>query len=193
MAETVLVVDDEPRILDLYANWLDEAYGVRRAEDGQAALEELDDDVDVVLLDRRMPGLSGDEVLQRLRDRGHDAWVVMVTAVDPDVDVVDMPFDDYLVKPVDRDDLLGAVASMFDRADHDEVLREYFETMAKLGMLEATHARRELSDSDEYARLKADHLAAKERLSESVDAAREGGDFEDLFVELPRHPPEEDV
>ena len=80
-------------------------HDVRTAYGGEEALEKADEDVDLVFLDRQMPDMSGDDVLERVRERGLDCRVVMVTAVDPDFDIVEMPFDDYLTKPVMRDDV----------------------------------------------------------------------------------------
>ncbi len=81
----VLVVEDEPDLADLYATWLRGEYRVRVAYGGREALEKLDDEVEVVLLDRRMPDLSGDEALKEIRERGFDCRVAMVTAVEPDL------------------------------------------------------------------------------------------------------------
>ncbi|MDX1748088.1 MAG: response regulator, partial [Halobacteriales archaeon] len=57
----VLIVDDEPEIVDLYNRRLKGTYAVRTAYGGTEALEEADESVDIVLLDRRMPDLSGDD------------------------------------------------------------------------------------------------------------------------------------
>ena len=65
----VLVVDDEPDIAESYEMWLQEDHDVEMATSGEAALEALDESVDVLLLDRRMPEMSGDEVLRALADR----------------------------------------------------------------------------------------------------------------------------
>ena len=60
---TVMLVDDEPTLVDLYETFLSGEYDVRTATGGTEALEVMDESVDVALLDRRMPELSGDEVL----------------------------------------------------------------------------------------------------------------------------------
>ena len=185
MTTTVLVVDDEPRILELYARWLEGEYEVRSASNGEAALEAVDESIDIVLLDRRMPDMTGDMVLERIRDWGYDPWVVLVTAVNPDVDIVELEFDDYLLKPVRQEELLDAVTSMLERDDHDETLRTYFETMAKLGMLEANYTEQELAGSESYRELKRRHEETRAALSDTADAARSRDDFEDLFVEFP--------
>ena len=104
-----VVVDDETHVADLYASYLEAASDVEAAADGEAALEVTGDDVDVELLDRRLSLLSGGDVLTELRDRGVDCRVVMLTAVEPDLDAVDVPFDDYVTKPAGRKAVLDLV------------------------------------------------------------------------------------
>jgi len=154
----VLVVEDEPDLAELYAAWLQEHCDVRTAYDGSEALEQIDDDVDIVLLDRRMPGLSGDEVLDTIRDREVDCRVAMVTAVEPDFDIVEMGFDDYLVKPVSGEDLLDTVDQLLLRSTYDEQLQELFALASKKALLKSQKTGAELRASEEYARLE-DHVA----------------------------------
>lgn len=78
---------------------------MKTASSGEKALELLDCAVDVVLLDRNMPGLSGDEVLREISRRGYECRVAMVTAVTPQSDIFDVEIEDYLVKPIHRDEL----------------------------------------------------------------------------------------
>jgi len=108
----VLVVDDETDLADSDASLLGDDYDVRVAYGGEAALQADDESVAVVLLDRRMPGFSGDEVVERIRERPGQALVAMVTAVDPDFDVVGMGFDDYVTTPVTREELVATVESL---------------------------------------------------------------------------------
>mgnify|MGYP002762313255 FL=1 len=138
----VLVVDDDRALADTCEYWLREEYDVRVAYGGEQALERVDGDVDVVLLDRRMPDLSGDEVLEAIDDRGLDCRVAMMTAVAPDTDIVEMPFDEYLVKPVDEAGVTGAVEELLVRAEFDERIREYF----ALASTEAVLDGREVGD-----------------------------------------------
>ena len=152
----VLVVEDEPDLADLYAAWLGDEYRVRTAYGGQEALEELDavdDEVDAILLDRRMPGLSGDEVLSAVRERGIDCRVAMVTAVEPDFDILKMGFDDYLVKPVTSDTLKETVSGLLRRGEYDTEMQELFSLTSKKAMLETEKSATELADNDEYQRL----------------------------------------
>lgn len=122
----VLIVEDKQPLADMYAEWLRHRYTVRAAYTGREALDALNDDLDVVLLDRRLPDISGDEVLNKIRDRELDCSVAMVTAVSPNFDVVTMGFDDYLTKPVSRSDLLNLVEDIELRVTVDDPLRESF-------------------------------------------------------------------
>jgi DNA-binding response OmpR family regulator len=115
---TVLVVDDEPNIAESYKLWLQDDHDVRVATSGSGALDALDEAVDVVLLDRRMPGLSGDEVLDEIADRDIDPNVVLVTAVDPDFEIVEFEFDTYLPKPVNGEDIVEVVEDCMRTGDY---------------------------------------------------------------------------
>ena len=157
----VLVVDDEEEVAEVFALWLDDAYETRVATSGEAALDLLDDDVDCVLLDRRMPNLSGDETLARMRERGFDGPVAMVTAVDPDFDIIDMEFDDYLVKPVSKEDLHETVERLRSIRTYDERTQDQFALAQKLATLEMEKSETELQDSDEYAALREQFEAAQ--------------------------------
>jgi CheY-like chemotaxis protein len=101
---TVLVLEDEAGLADLYTAWLSDEYSVRTAYTAAEAREKIDGSVDLALIDRRLPDESGDEVLDWISQHHSHCRRAMVTAVDPDVDIVEMPFDDYLVKPIIRSD-----------------------------------------------------------------------------------------
>lgn len=113
---TVLLADDEPALADGHAAQLPDEYDVRTAYDGEGALEAIDEDVDVAVLDRRMPKLTGDDVLDHVRDKEYDCRIVMLTGVEPSEDIVEMGFDEYLIKPVGGDELRETVARLLDRS-----------------------------------------------------------------------------
>ncbi|AXG07267.1 response regulator [Haloplanus rubicundus] len=152
---TVLLVDDERDVVDVYAlAFTGGEYTVLKAYSGEEALEKVDD-ADIVLLDRRMPGLSGQDVLDEIRNRGLDVRVAMVTAVDPDFDIADMDFDTYLTKPVSDDELRATVDELLTLSEYDEQVRERFAVAEKLAVLEAEKTENELNASAEYAQLQA--------------------------------------
>jgi len=160
---TVLVVDDNRGIADTYAAFLADEYAVETVYGGEAALDALGPGVEVVLLDRRMPGLSGDEVLARIDERALDCRVVMVTAVDPAVDIVDLPFDEYVVKPVGRAELVAVVDEMCRRATYDDALRQFLALASKRATLAERTDAAEREDSEAYRRV-------EERLAEKREA-----------------------
>jgi CheY-like chemotaxis protein len=165
---TVLVVDDEPEAVDATVLRLRGTYDTAAAYSGAEALDRLDDEVDVVLLDRRMPELSGDEVLREIRDGEHDPRVIMVTAIDPGFDIVDMPFDDYLCKPVDKESLLTAVEQQLRSVTYAR-LSEYFELASKRSVLEAQLPPNSLETDERYAELVARTDALRSELEDAVE------------------------
>ena len=184
----VLVVEDEPDLADLYAAWLGDEYRVRTAYGGREALDELDeadDAVNAILLDRRMPGLSGDEVLTAVRDRGIDCRVAMVTAVEPDFDILEMGFDDYLVKPVTSDTLRETVEGLLRRGEYDSEVQELFSLTSKKAMLESEKSASDLADNEEYQRLTERIEELRDRADQSRDAvATDEEDYEKLFQDF---------
>ena len=180
-APTVLAVDDEPDLVELYRVYLQDEYDVRLAKGGEEALSRMDDDIDVVLLDRRMSDLTGHEVLSEMRAAGYDAQVAMVTAVEPDVDVVDMPFDDYQTKPVSREDVRALVAVLLRRAEFDEQSQRFFALASKKAALEASG----LTGTDEYERV----LTQIADTRAEVDTTLDRLSATDAFIELSMNAP----
>jgi len=172
---TVLVVDDDEGIADLYSTWLEDENNVKTAYSGPEGLEMMgedpDVDVDVVFLDRRMPKMSGDEVLEKMRDRGYECQVAMLTAVDPDVDIVDMPFDHYITKPVEREDVHEAVEKLLERSRLDKDVQERQTVRFKKAILQEEIGEEQLEGSEEAAKLdeQLDKLERKKTDNEEID------------------------
>jgi len=146
-----LVVDDEQEVADAYALRLRGHCDVVTAYSGETALSIIDEStVDIVLLDRHMPGMSGDDVLEELVERGYYGRVVMVTAVDPGFEVLDMPFDDYLCKPVERDDIQAVVDQQRKLLAY-ETLGEFFSAESKRAVLAAEMNAERRDGHDGYA------------------------------------------
>lgn len=182
---TVLVVDDNRAIANTYTAFLSDEYTVRTAYDGSEALEELDPDVDVVLLDRRMPGVSGDAVLEEIESRQLDCRVVMLTAVDPDFDIVDMGFDEYIVKPIEREELNDVVQEMVERSTYDDDFRRFLTLVSKKTTLESEKAIDELEASEEYQKIE-DRLAERrEQVGVDLSDLEESFGDESRAVHIP--------
>jgi len=117
----VLVVEDEPILADAIAEWLRrEAFAVDVTYDGNAALERLGiTDYDVVVLDRDLPVVSGDDVCRAIVDSGGPTRILMLTAaasVRERVAGLGLGADDYLSKPFAFVELSARVHALLRRA-----------------------------------------------------------------------------
>jgi DNA-binding response OmpR family regulator len=180
----VLVVEDERDLADLYATWLRDEYRVRVAYGGREAIEQLDDEVDIALLDRRMPDLSGDETLQAIREEGIECRVAMVTAVEPDFDIVEMGFDDYLVKPVSRDALKGTVENLLLRNTYDDGIQELFALASKKALLESEKDPATLDANEEYQELSERVATLRSDLDETLASFDDDHNIDAMYRDL---------
>jgi len=187
--ETVLVVDDEPDVADAYSAQLGGDYIISTAYGGKEALDKIDASVDVVLLDRRMPGISGDEVLEKVRSRDLNIRVAMVTAVDPDFDIIEMPFDDYIIKPVSREELFETIDRLLNASTYEEQMRDYYALSAKHATLRANKPESELAENEQFQQLETRMNALREQLDDTVSGF-DNDDFEAAFRDLARPPME---
>lgn len=159
----VLIVDDEREVADAYALRLKGLSGVETMYDGENALEFIEaEPVDILLLDRHMPGLSGDEVLDELTDRDFDGRIIMVTAIDPGFDVLDMPFDDYLCKPLNREDIRAAVNQQRLILGY-ETLGKYFSAESKRAVLRSELPAEKRDTHPEYQAIERQTVSLRQR------------------------------
>ncbi|MFB6253129.1 MAG: response regulator transcription factor [Halobacteriaceae archaeon] len=175
----VLIVDDEVDLADLYAELLNDSFSTAVAYNGEEALdilEEHSESLEVVLLDRLMPDMSGDEVLEQIEERDIDCSVVMLTGAEPDFDVVHMGFDDYLTKPVTKEKLNATVDRLIEQSGYDEKTREHIALVRKKTILEEEKDEEELAESDEYTELQEKIVSSRNELNQALRG--------DVFVEL---------
>ena len=104
----VLVVDDEPDAIDLLRQFLmAKGYEVLAASNGEEALRKVKEDrPHLILLDVRMPKMSGLEVLKQVREIDHEVGIIMVLEVNEEEtgrEALRMGAFDYITKPLDFD------------------------------------------------------------------------------------------
>ena len=121
MSETILVVDDEQKIIDLAKMYLEQdGYCVSSATDGISAERQiLKDAPNLVVLDLMLPGMDGRDVCRRVRARS-DVPIIMLTARSEDIDKIvglELGADDYLTKPFNPRELVARVKAILRRAD----------------------------------------------------------------------------
>jgi len=189
----VLIADDEPALLDLYATWLDDAdVDIVRAGCGAEALSICNQGaVDVAILDRHMPRASGDEVLDAIQDAPDCPRVAFVTATTPDVDIVDLDIDAYLTKPVAREEFVDLVRSLIRREALPETVKRYVEKLSKRAALLESESRSVLRADPIYADLESELSNLASRIDPShfddpylrralVDGGRPDAPFEPI-------------
>ena len=121
MTEKILVVDDEQAIVDAVSYALRAAgFEVDEFGDGESALDAARaTPYDVLVVDVRLPGLSGIEICRRLRAEG-DVPILMLTAMDAEVDRVlglEAGADDYVTKPFSPRELVARIKAILRRAE----------------------------------------------------------------------------
>jgi two-component system response regulator RegX3 len=127
VSDRILVVDDEPAIVDAVTYALRASgFEVDTFGDGESALEAArsKDGYDVLVLDVRLPGLSGIEICRRLRSES-DVPILILTAMDAEVDRVlglEAGADDYVTKPFSVAELVSRVRAILRRRELDRAV-----------------------------------------------------------------------
>jgi DNA-binding NtrC family response regulator len=178
----ILIVDDEEVVRDVLQRILKEAgYDVTAAVDGEHALDILcQAEHEIVLLDIKMPGMTGIEVLAKLTAEWPDICVIMVTAVvDAQTAVKAMKLGafDYITKPFDRDDVVQKVGEAITKW-HQQLRdrRQYLELKEKF----REHTQRMQAQFDELV----NSLAREHKLMYEL-ATRQGKRGKASLSELP--------
>jgi len=118
----VLIVDDEQTLCDVLSDQLTEAgYLCATASNGNDALSKLmTQDFDVALLDIRLPGISGMQVLREIRSNYRHTEAIMITAVDDAktaIEAMKLGAADYIVKPFDPDRIDASIRTLLERKE----------------------------------------------------------------------------
>ena len=128
MAQTILVVDDEPQLVKVLRSYLEQAgFRVVIANDGQMALAQYKHEKpDLILLDLNMPGLDGIDVARRLRATSN-VPIIMVTARVEETDRLiglELGADDYVTKPFSPREVVARVRAVLRRAEAEPATPE---------------------------------------------------------------------
>lgn len=169
---TVLVAAEAGALADHAERALAEDHALRRAENGGQTLSKLDDSVDVLLLHRGVPGISGDQALDEIDARGLDCRVALVSAAAPEFDVVAAGFDDVLTAPVDTADLRSTVDRLLALNTYEQKYQELSSKIVKRNIMEVERTEAELTDSERFAELQA-RIEELERELAELQAERE--------------------
>jgi len=139
VVKTVLVVDDEPRIVALARDYLEHAgFAVLTAVDGPSALKVARTrKPDILVLDLGLPGMDGLDVARTLR-RESSVPIVMLTARDDELDRVlglEIGADDYVTKPFSPRELVARIRAILRRVDRETEPSDRIEVSASRSTL----------------------------------------------------------
>jgi DNA-binding response OmpR family regulator len=168
---TILVVDDEPRYVQLVqVNLSTEGYTVRTAGDGQQAVEEVaKDQPDLILLDIMMPVMDGFTACERIREFS-SVPIIILTAKGEERDRVrglDAGADDYIVKPFSAQELLARVRAVLRRAER-QTIESFHQPIFKHHDLEINLARAMVSVSGNEVALTATEYRLLQTFAASI-------------------------
>jgi DNA-binding NtrC family response regulator len=135
----ILIVDDEKIVRDSLFHWFEEeGYFVDTAEDGESALKKYEKGkYDLLLLDMKMPGMSGIDLLTKIKSIDKDSLVILITAfasVPTAITALKQGAYDYVTKPVDPDELAHLVKKALEQKSlkqENKILRESIEEIIK--------------------------------------------------------------
>ncbi len=115
----ILVVDDEVNVIESFKQLLEEDYKVLTATNGEEALEKVErENLDIVLLDIRMPGMDGIEVLRRIEEMKENVDVIMVSAVNTmktAIEAMKLGAYDYITKPFAAEEVVVSVGKALEK------------------------------------------------------------------------------
>lgn len=148
--QSILIIDDDDRLRDTLSILLEqEGFRVSQAADGRRGLEQaLTLKPDLIVMDLRLPGLSGTEVCREIRAAHITTPVIVLSAVGEEVDKVvllEMGADDYIVKPFGTRELLARVRAVLRRVPDAQKVVTFGENEVDLERRVVRHRGRELN------------------------------------------------
>ncbi len=115
----ILVVDDEVNVIESFQQLLEDDYKVLTATNGEEALEKVaKENLDIVLLDIRMPGMDGIEVLRRIEEMRENVDVIMVSAVNTmktAIEAMKLGAYDYITKPFEAEEVVVSIGKALEK------------------------------------------------------------------------------
>jgi CheY-like chemotaxis protein len=163
---TIMVVDDEERMAKCYKLFIQDTYDTFVTIGGQVAVDNLTREVDVVLLDRRMPEMHGHEVLEHISQGDYNCRVIIISALDPDMDIIEYDFSKYLSKPVVKEELLNAIEQVRMLDQYENLLTEYYQAVEKYSIMKSEFDPFTLEESDEFQALKENISQTQEEIDD---------------------------
>ncbi len=159
----ILIVIDDEQTLQRLKNMLDEEYAVTTAGNVLQGLERAQQDVDLLLFEQQLPIGSISRALEKVRENYQGIYVVKILDQEPEMDTVWLDYDDFLVRPIERENIEQVIERAEELLCVEELLQEYLRLRARRGRLEE-----ELTTGDEMF-----HEAELDELSTRINELEE--------------------
>ena len=183
---TVLLVEGDRERAGEYARWLDDCE-VRAAVSHEDVLDALDGDVDVVLLDGSLTDPSSEELLEAIRARRVDCQVGLLSGTSVSADVFRLDFDEYVPRPIGREEFRETVEYLTDRRAVMDVVETYLTLVIRKRRLEDRRDAEDLSEDDRYSELVGELVGRRHQITtllsqlteddgSAADGSRDGPD-----------------
>lgn len=163
-------------IAETYEQALQDEYEVDTATSVEEALDVIDEDHDVVILDRQLSQETDLVIVDELQKQGVDCRIVLVFDEEPTASVLELGCTDYLVTPVDGQELTETVGRVVQIGEYVDRRRELGSKKLTRNVMEVEHSESELADDDTYQEL----TAEIERLESAVDEIEDELGLEDV-------------
>lgn len=128
MNKNILIVDDDKNICEILEfNLKSEGYAVELAYSAEEALEKLNENTQLILLDVMMQGMSGYKMLDQIRTNGNQTPVIFLTAKDTENDMLtgfSVGADDYISKPFSVKEVIARIKAVLKRAKSNSVMEK---------------------------------------------------------------------
>lgn len=129
----VMIIEDDKMVCDLYEKILEKEYNVSKANNGEEALKKVSSEIDLILLDRRLPDKEGLEIMKEIKNnpKYEEIPIMMLTGLEPDFNIDEMPLEDYLEKPINPSDLRQSVEKIIYKCEYEEEYQKISDNLHK--------------------------------------------------------------
>lgn len=135
----VMIVEDERMVASILVDYFSDSYNVQFVQTGEKAVDRYTEETDLLVLDRKLEGMSGDTAASQIRAEHEEALIIAVSGVKPDDSIVELSVDDYLYKPVLKDEVRNRLELLLNRAELGSSARTYLAFRSKQLALKAIH------------------------------------------------------
>jgi DNA-binding NarL/FixJ family response regulator len=159
---TILIINADRQEAETYADWL-AGYTIQITDDSERALATADT-VDVILLAGDFADPPSDELLGRLRARNPDCQIGLLSANRVGPDVLRLDFDEYVPRPLDREELRDTVARLVDHRVVEGSVETYLSLVSRRRQIEARRDDEDLTDDERYRELTGEIAARRQQI-----------------------------